>query len=442
MEESPPVEEVGEAPEPDITSDSSLEDLRRILLRNQAVKTERLEAALGRLEHQISDEASLVKMIAPVLGDAIRLKIREARDEMIEALYPIIGKVVQRAVVEAVSDLARSLDAQVKSSFDLRLAWWRFRARLSGASEAQIRLRELLPFTVTDVLLIHPETGLLLLHIPSENSKTSDTDLFSGMLTAIRDFSQDTLGGDGQAGLGEITYGDQSILIETARHVYLAVIINGVAPPQFRAEMRERIMEIEHSHAEELRKYQGDNRSLISVKPMLSSLMATASPTMLSGTQKRFLAGALAVVMVVLFGCGLFTNWIWRLSHQTPPAPVIIVQPAATLTVAPSATASLTPTPTPLPTATQTLTPLPPAPFIGVILGNVWMHTGPSPDSPRSGGMLALGEQVELLAIDGEWAQVRQIPTGQSNAAGWIPVRWLGTTTLIPDRLITPTTDT
>jgi hypothetical protein len=196
---SAPIDLAGDPPE--TLADPSLEDLRQILFRRQIEKIEGLEADLDRLEHEVHDEENLVRMIAPVLGEAIRLRIHEARDEIIEALYPVIGKVVQRAVGEAVSDLARSLDAQVKRTFNLRLAWYRLRARFCGASDAQIRLRELLPFVVTDVLLIHHETGLLLYHLTSDFSVTSDVDLFSGMLTAIRDFSQDTLGGE-EGGLG------------------------------------------------------------------------------------------------------------------------------------------------------------------------------------------------------------------------------------------------
>jgi small GTP-binding protein len=99
----------------------------------------------------------------------------------------------------------------------------------------------------------------------------------------------------------------------------------------------------------------------------------------------------------------------------------------------------MTPTPTSSPTSTPTITPLPsatktalPTPFLGVILGNVWVHTGPSPDSARSGLLLSPGEQVELLALDGDWAQVRPSGDGESRTAGWIPVRWLGATTSIP----------
>jgi hypothetical protein len=73
-----------------------------------------------------------------------------------------------------------------------------------------------------------------------------------------------------------------------------------------------------------------------------------------------------------------------------------------------------------------------------VILGDVWLHAGPSAESPRSGEVLTTGEQVELLALDSEWAQVRRITEGQDKISGWIPARWLGVTASIPAEIITP----
>ena len=444
---SAPIDQAGEPP--DTLADPSLEDLRQILFRRQIEKIEGLEADLDRLEHQVHDEENLVRMIAPVLGEAIRLRIHEARDEIIEALYPVIGKVVQRAVGEAVSDLARSLDSQVKRTFNLRLTWYRFRARFGGASDAQIRLRELLPFVVTDVLVIHRETGLLLYHLTSDFSVTSDIDLFSGMLTAIRDFSQDTLGGEEEGGLGEITYSDQHIMIETGRQSYLAVIVNGIPPAGFKAEMREAINEIESAFAEELRNYQGDAQSLVAVEDTLKPLMATGLPQKLSSSQKRFMAGASGGLILLLVMCGLFTYWIWQLGYQASEPQVVILAPT---TAVPTATLIPTGTTTPSPTSSPTLTIAPSltstslpsstptlAPFFGITLGNIWMHTRPSFISPRTGVILPLGERVELLAQYGEWVRVRQLSEDQYSIDGWIPARWLGISTSIPAHMITST---
>ena len=143
----------------------SLEALREILFGRYRQQMAELEAELDDLERRISDEDALAAIIAPVMGDAIRRKIRDARDEMIEALYPIIGQAVVRAVSEAIRDLARTIDARMRTTFNLRTIWRRLQARVSGVSGAEMALRESLPFEVAEVFLIHRETGLLLWHV-------------------------------------------------------------------------------------------------------------------------------------------------------------------------------------------------------------------------------------------------------------------------------------
>jgi hypothetical protein len=208
-----------------------------------------------------------------VLGDAIRRQIRDAREEMIEALYPIIGQLVVRAVSEAVRDLARTVDARVRRSFDLQAVWWRIRARLGGASKAEMSLRTALPFAVNEVFLIHRETGLLLWHASHDPEAARDSELVGSMLTAIRDFAQDAFGRGREGELAEIEYGDEHILLEATRHAYLAVVVSGVEPPGFRAEMRERLIQVDHRFIDVLRQFEGDPTVLSSVKEILSPLL-------------------------------------------------------------------------------------------------------------------------------------------------------------------------
>jgi hypothetical protein len=252
-------------------ADLALQDLREILFGPDVT---RLDGELEDLERRLTDPDTLAAIIAPVLSDAIRYKIRDARDEMIEALYPLIGQLVVRAVSEAMRDLARSIDNSVRTSFNPRIIWWRLRARLGGVSDEEMVLRHSLPFDVTEVFLIHRETGLLLRHVSCEPGASPDSDLISGMLTAIRDFVQESFGGDEEGQLDEIQYGERSILIEAAQRAYMAVVVDGVEPPGFRALMRERIIEIDHAHAEILGQYDGDPSPLDSAESSLRSLMS------------------------------------------------------------------------------------------------------------------------------------------------------------------------
>jgi hypothetical protein len=452
-------------------TDPELEDLREILFGHQV---DRLEGELDELEQRLTERDALVAIIAPVLGDVIRRQIRDAREEMIEALYPIIGQLVVRAVSEAIRDLARNIDAQMRTSLSPRAILRRVQARASGVSGTEMALRESLPFEVAEVFLIHRETGLLLRHISHDPDASPDSDLISGMLTAIRDFAQEAFGRGQEGQLEEIQYGDRRILIEAARHAYLAVVVDGIEPAGFRAEMRDRIIGVDHAHTKTLRQYDGDATPLASVDPSLSTLVRVSEPIGMSSTQKRVLAGAVGLLAVCLIGACLAGRWAWRTVRSpayTGPVPtalpVAIVStsmptltpsatpspsptmtptdtpvPTLTPTPTPSATVTLNPTATPTSTPTSTLTPTAtptPAPVMGLMTGNVWLREGPSASSLRLGVTLELGQSVEILAVFGDWYQVRWVTQAQSEATGWVPGRWVGTTDSIPARIITPT---
>ena len=439
----------GESDEPPVPgADPALETLREILFSRYRRQIAQLESELDDLERRVTDEDALIGLIAPVLGDAIRRKIRDAREEMIEALYPVIGQAIARAVSEAIRDLARTVDARMRTSFSPRALWWRLRARLGGASRAEIALRESLPFEVAEVFLIHRESGLLLWHISQDPDASPDSDLISGMLTAIRDFAQDAFGRGEDGQLDEIQYGERCVIIEAAQHAYLAVVVDGVEPPGFRAEVRQRIVEVEHTYESVLRHYEGDPAPLAPAESSLRSLMVAARPRELSRGQKLVLAGTSALVIACLAGAGLAGGWAWRTLRTTPtPVPVAAAPtPTPTLTPSPSPTPTATATPLPTPTATPvpTWTPTPsptatPAPVIGLMTGSVWLHGGPSADSPRVGVILERGQSVEILGVFGDWCHVRWAPQGHVEVIGWLPLEWVGTTSAIPERIITPT---
>lgn len=254
--------------------DLSLETIRQILFGEDQSRIARLEAELNSLDERVTDRDALIATISPVLGDSIRRQIRDSRQEMIEALYPIVGQLVVRAVSEAIRDLARSVDEQVRRSFNMQNLWWRLRARIGGASPAEIALRAALPCEVSQVLLVHQETGLLLWYVARDPAATHDMDLVGSMLTAIRDFSAETFGQGKEGHLDEVEYGDRRILIEGSQNAYLAAVIDGVEPPGFRAEMRERVVEVEHRFGHRLRNYEGDPTDLTSVEEILSPLLA------------------------------------------------------------------------------------------------------------------------------------------------------------------------
>jgi hypothetical protein len=260
--------------------EDTFELLRSLLLddhREQVTRMRRevtqLQAVLDDLERQIQDEEALIATITPVIASAIRTNISESREEMVDALYPIMGRLVQRSVTEAMRDLAERIDQQMRRTFDFKRLLRQLQARLSGVSEAEMVLRDALPLQVEQIFLIHRETGLLLLHSAKEGQQNSDSDLISSMLTAINDFTQDAFGRQQEESLNEIQYGERSILLEVAHFVYIAVVISGFDNSEFRTRMRETMIAIEHRHASALRRYNGDASALEPSQALLGTLL-------------------------------------------------------------------------------------------------------------------------------------------------------------------------
>jgi hypothetical protein len=454
----------GPAREGSSGDEPSLETLREILTGSQRRRVEALEAEVETLKQQLDDKDALIATITPVLGDAIRRRIAEAREEMIEALYPIIGQLVVRAVSEAVRDLARSVDAQVRTSFDLRSAWWRLRARLGGDSNAEASLRQALPFRVEEVFLIHGESGLVLRHLTQAGSHEADSEIIGAMLAAIRDFASDAFGRGETGELDVIEYGERRILVETAQHAYLAVVAAGVEPPGYRALMRERLIEIEHAHLAALSHYDGDARPFAAADESLRLLMSGApEPPGMTRSQAGLLAGIAALLVLCSAGACLAGRRAWKAINRpqsqvtivyitvvaptsTPlPTPTWTLRPLPTATPAPSATDTAVPTTTPLPTATPTAAPsATPEPTASptmrpnTLRASAWLFPVPGPGVQRTNIAVPRGQPVELLAAYDTWCRVRWQSRPGFEASGWLSCRWLDLPGGIPAAVITP----
>ena len=348
-------------------NDAFLAELRTILLVDDRAHIGQVTHDVADLKQLLGDDEKLTQVIAPVMDRALRTSIEQNREEMIEALYPIIGQTVVRAVREAVQDLARTVDARVRTSFSPGMAFERLQARLRGVPSADFALRDALPFRVEQIFLIHRASGLLLRHVSIDPAATQDSDLVSGMLTAVRDFAADAFGRRAGEQLDVIEYGGRRILIEAAEDVYLAVVVDGVEPAGFRAAMRERVIDIENSYHAILRNYEGDATPFAAVDAQLTSLSSgepEAGSPGLSRNQKRVVAGLIGVVFLCAIVTCLGGGWLFRALDARWLQEGIVVTATPTVTVpAPSptatatATATPTSTPTPSPTATPTLTP-------------------------------------------------------------------------------------
>lgn len=403
----------------------SIDALRQILVGREHALLGEIETRLTSVEHQLGDEEALAGAITPLMHTAIRRQIHDARDEMIEALYPIIGALIGRSVGEAMRDLARQVDARVRHGFDPRLWWWRLRARVGGVPGDAIGLRAYLPFQVTDVFFIHRESGLLIHHAARREQATEDSEILSGMLTAIRDFVHDAFGSAAEGQLDEIQYGRQHIVLEAGRFTFLAVVVDGIEPPAFRADLRELLQAVERDHTAALRNYAGNAAVLAPAQPTLESVLATGQPRPLTRQQKLLLAGLAGFAVIAVLGLGSIAVLTWRALNPPPlPAPLIIAAP------------------TPVPPTPVVLTVLPPTPPptpapLGSMRSDYWLRERPVAGAPAV-AFARSGQAVEILRRQGDWLLVRRT-AADGTAQGWVAAKGVAdggapkTPTALPD---------
>lgn len=136
-------------------------------------------------------------------------------------------------------------------------------------------------FILQHLLLIHKKTGLLLKHVsnvPGWEKKEEDTkvELVSGMLTAIKKFTEKVLNGGNEKGdLLEIVHSDYIIKIDTGDHSMLAAIIKhkDKAPDDFYDQLKNIHNNIVNTHSSEFEKFDGSQELSDDLSNELSSFL-------------------------------------------------------------------------------------------------------------------------------------------------------------------------
>jgi len=444
------------------------------------------EALIPRLTGEISGMISstihnsrdeMAEALGPVMGNAIRVQIRDSREDMVDAIQPIILTSVQRAVGEFSREFQRNIDQRLKATFGAQGALRTVRARLRGVSPAELALRDSLPFAVEQIYLIQRGSGLLIAHSATNPEDATDSDLVSGMLTAISDFTRDSFGkGQDDQALDEIQYGNSRIIIQGGQFAYVAVVVNGVEPEGFRGRLHQFIAELHLQYARQLENFDGDPDTLpnmgvasgVLTEQLQRNAEAETAVSSLSRNQRigAVLVGILLLLFIMLSCFYLyFTAVLWPIAFPPPvtitptytpthtstatptytPTATPTHTPTATPTHTPTATPTHTPTPTTTPTNTPTATSLPTSTPTATLppsyaLGSLWVRNAPTLDAEII-GTIPNFHSVELVSVYGDWVQVGWSYDMESEPdnLGWVESKWLILQDPISPNIITPT---
>ncbi|MBL8959023.1 MAG: OmpA family protein, partial [Gemmatimonadetes bacterium] len=229
-------------------------------LDDPGLHVDAVSAVLPEAVARRATDRALGAALGPVVGDAIKASVRRDPQPLVDAIFPIIGPAIRRAIATAFAELSQSINTTLEHAFTPRGMRWRLEAWRTGKTFGEVVLSHSLAFRCEQLFLIHRETGLLLRHLTAPGVKALSPDMVAGMLTAITQFAQDSLEVSTQEGLDSFAFGDLTVWAEQGPAIVLAAVIRGQAPVTYRETLQEAVEATQRVHAEAIEAFGRDGR--------------------------------------------------------------------------------------------------------------------------------------------------------------------------------------
>ena len=275
--------------------------------------SEVLSTALRRAE--ITEHDQLADSIAPLVVATIKTELRNSQDELVEALYPMTGRLVKSYVASAIKDLAQQMNRRIEQN----AVMLRLQSLMSGKSVAELAMASTQVFAVRDLYLIRRGTGELLARWPQ--SANSDREhAMSGILAALNEFANEALAAD-QGSLRQIDLGDEGVYLRTSPKLLLAARCSGTAPERIEdiiddtfltAIERHKAIDVDHADGDRSR----ISETLAVVGRDLTSRIETENSDLNRPVSFGVLKAVAALVLLPLLGW-LGYHWFGELTEYT-----------------------------------------------------------------------------------------------------------------------------
>ncbi len=258
---------------PLLPAEGDLAALRKLLFQREIDLLNRMQERLDNClsnAHDVSEviaealvlragkDEKLARALEPVVEKLYTTALRKKPREFTNVLFPLMGPAIRRSIAETFRSMLQSFNKSVEMAFSWKGLRWRFEALRTGKPFSEVVLLHTLLYRVEQLFLIHSETGLVLTHISGEGVDTQDADMVSAMLTAIQDFVRDCFASGQEENLESMQFGEFTVMIEKSAQAYLACVVRGTPPADFRERLRIALELVSVECAEALASFNGD----------------------------------------------------------------------------------------------------------------------------------------------------------------------------------------
>ncbi|MGI9175969.1 MAG: OmpA family protein [Rhodothermales bacterium] len=274
---------------------------RRLLVQEMG------EALPSAIALRAAQDDHLAKALGPTIEATLNESVRKNPQGIVEAIFPIIGPAIRRSVSEALEGVTQSFDQILQHSLSVESLQWRLEAWRTDRPFGEVLMSHTLLYRVEQIFLIDRNTGLPLHRVVAEEVVgPQDSSLFSGMLTAVQDFVQDSLGAKEEETLEALCVGDLTVWVEPGPRAYLAAVIRAVPPPGLRDALNDIIETVHLQFREALATYDGDDAPFETARPLLESGLV-AQYKKPQSRAKPILLGLSVLLLIGVLVWGFFT---------------------------------------------------------------------------------------------------------------------------------------
>jgi outer membrane protein OmpA-like peptidoglycan-associated protein len=164
-----------------------------------AALTKDVAVALRRAERD--DPKAIARALSPAVVQSIRREIVNSREEMVEALYPITGRMVRAAVRDAVSNLVADINKRFDALTSPNVLKARAKSLFTGRPASSFLIEDTINvLSLERALFIDRVSGALVYGWRFDETAAADledTELVSSMFAAISSFAAERLSGPG-----------------------------------------------------------------------------------------------------------------------------------------------------------------------------------------------------------------------------------------------------
>jgi len=209
------------------------------------------------------DLHKLSKSLQSIISPAISKEIEDNKDKMVDTLYPILGGMISKYVTNAIQEMMQSINKKIEDGLSLNQYKRKVKSKVSGVSESEILLHDSNHAEIRALFIIQKESGLLIAEEHLENQEIDDPHMVASMAGAIKDFVNDWISSNKKVSEVQLlSYGNQTLYIESAGSVYLIAFLNSEPNHEERNNIQKFFVNIMKKHTPFFHKFDGDDSAI------------------------------------------------------------------------------------------------------------------------------------------------------------------------------------